>query len=424
MFVSFNHDAIHQNQYTFDKGGYYLYLPAVFIYHDLRDLSFFPKVDSLTKYSMGLAPSLHPVNGHRLIKYPPGVAIMQLPLFLVVHTLCLMGLDAVDGFSPPYQLAVILSTILWAARGLACLRRFLALRFSDAVVAITLACIAFGTNLYTYCAFDSGMSHPYSFALFAAILHASDSAFNQSKLTTVRAVLLGILFGMVFLVRPVNLVVGIIPLAFIAFNWQKLKSTAQVYRFLVFSAVAFACLVCVQLRYWHYISGQWFIYPYIGEYFNFSHPHILNGLFSYRKGWFLYTPLAVVCIIGCVYIWKDQKKLAVALLIYLAITFLVVFSWSQWWYGGAFSNRALIETLAILSLPLAAIINHFYRATILKKISFFSLITALVLLNLFQSYQYSMGIIHWDRMTKEAYWNVFGKLNVDRRKAQTLLRRE
>jgi hypothetical protein len=37
-----------------------------------------------------------------------------------------------------------------------------------------------------------------------------------------------------------------------------------------------------------------------------------------------------------------------------------------------------------------------------------------VVLNIFQTYQYSMGLIHWSRMSKEFYWRVFGKTEFDR----------
>ncbi len=179
---------------------------------------------------------------------------------------------------------------------------------------------------------------------------------------------------------------------------------------LVFFTVAF-----VQFAYWRYVTGHWLVYSYKDEGFDFLHPKILNGLFSYRKGWFIYTPMSVVALVGLFYLWKKDKRSVPALMVYFLVATYLIFSWREWWYGGSFGCRALIESLAFLALPIAAMTEHFLTAVgKLRRTLYFGIILLVVSLNIFQTYQYSMGLIHWCDMTKDYYWRVFGKTDFDR----------
>ena len=150
--------------YQYDCFGYYVYLPATIIYHDLGQLKFYPKLDD-THHFFGPGKetyALYPMSTGRIVnKYTTGASFFQLPLFLVAHAYChASGTFAADGFSLPYQLAGIFSCILWVAIGLSILGKLLRRYFSESVTTITLICIAFGTNLYNYTCFEQGLSHP------------------------------------------------------------------------------------------------------------------------------------------------------------------------------------------------------------------------------------------------------------------------
>ena len=58
---------------------------------------------------------------------------------------------------------------------------------------------------------------------------------------------------------------------------------------------------------------------------------------------------------------------------------------------------------------MAAMFAYLFKQTSLVKYSSTSLIICLVLFNMFQTHQYRKGILHWDSMTKQAYWAVFLK---------------
>lgn len=431
--VVFNEDRPSHNQFSCDVCGYYLYLPAVFIYKDVSKLAFYPMLDKEYNNSMGLAPSLYDFNDKKLNKYSVGVAFFELPLFLVAHAYCNMTHQyKTDGFTYPYQLAGIFSNIVWVIFGLFILRRLLLSYFTEEVTILTLTCLAFGTNLYAYTAFIYGMSHAYSFFLFSGLLYLSDSIYRKGagrsllKLPVTQSLFTGLVLGFIFIVRPVNIIAALIPISWYVYDVSSLQQRAKLlvhnYKTILLSFVAFVVVVAVQFVYWKSITGHWLFDSYIHEGFDFLHPHIINGFFSYKKGWLLYTPMAGVALIGFYQLWKKYKSIAVPSAIFTVIMIYVIFSWREWWYGGGFSARALVELLPVLSLPLAAIIAHFtlIKGSI-KKAPFFTVIIFFTFFNLFQTYQYSMGLIHWTNMTKKAYWYVFGKVDADHKELDSYL---
>lgn len=429
VIIVFNEDKGSHNQFNSDKCGYYLYLPATFIYHDLQKLSFYPQLDSEYHKTLGVQQSLYDVNGNKLNKYPCGVSLFEFPFFLAANSYCkVTSGHPADGFSMPYQLAGIFSNIFWVVLGLIILRSFLKRYFNDNVIAITLFLIAFGTNLYTYTAFEVGMSHPYSFFLFCSLLYLTDELFRvpSNKLISV---LIGLVLGLIFIVRPINIIAAIIPLFWKVSSLSALKQRVGYWR-KHFTSILIAIPICIlvafiQFAYWKYLTGHWLYYSYQGEGFDFIHPHILDGLFSYRKGWFVYTPMSLVGLVGFYFLWKKHRDMVPVLVVFFALFIYGVFSWCAWWYGGGFGCRPLIEAVAFLSMPLAAMVEYFSGIfSNIKKVVFFAITLLIVALNVFQSYQYSMGLLYWDRMTKEYYWKIFGQTDAKRDGYEKLLMKE
>ena len=425
--IVFNTGKPDGNQFKDDRCGYYLYLPATFIYHDLSRFSFFDSLDYKYGESFGMKYAFHSINGNKLNKYSIGVAFFDLPFFFVAHSCCIITHQyPADGFSMPYQLGGLFGNIFWVIAGLLVLRKFLLRYFDDKVVALALLCIALGTNLYEYTAFDTGMSHPVSFFLFASLLCVSDGLDRKRKYSLgVYAVLLGFILGLIFIVRPINIVAIICPLLWGVRNrrsiGRRIKAAVNL-KYIVPFGLVFFLVLFPQLLYWHYMTGQWVYYSYQGEGFDFLHPHIWRGLFSYRKGWFIYSPMVLLAFAGFISLWRKDRTLVPALAVFFPVMIYAVFSWREWWYGGGFGCRPLIEALSFISLPLAALIEQVQSLVAKSKRSFFYLVVAvLISLNIFQTYQYWMGVIHWSRMTGRSYWYVFGKLNIDRALNETFL---
>jgi hypothetical protein len=93
--------------------------------------------------------------------------------------------------------------------------------------------------------------------------------------------------------------------------------------------------------------------------------------------------------------------------------------WWNWFFGGSFGARGFTQHIAFLSLPLAATCDFFLNTIFIRKILhllkalFFVFIFSGICLNVGQSYQYVQKYIHYDAMTKKAYWYIFGRYYLD-----------
>ena len=126
-----------ETQFVWDVNNYYAYLPGAFIHKDLTFSYNHP-------YWMTTAP-----NGAKVQKGTCGMSIMYLPFFLIGHKIAINTNVPQDGYSGPYSEMIHYGTLIYAFLAFLLLRSILARYFRDGVVAITLLCVFFGTNLFT-----------------------------------------------------------------------------------------------------------------------------------------------------------------------------------------------------------------------------------------------------------------------------------
>lgn len=407
---------------AWDVSGYYLYLPATFIYHDLKQVSFLPQI--IEKYQPSFSPDqAFPIeNGNQVMKYSAGMALLYSPFFALGHAAAKLTDYPADGFSRPYQAAIHLGGVLMAILGLWFLRKILLRYFPDRTVGWTLLLIALGTNFFNYATFDAANAHGWLFMLLALLTHLSIRYHERPTLRLAAGI--GAVIGLAALVRPTEALYVIIPLlwgvgSFAALR-QRLKFFKKNYLHLLAAGVVTAAIGFIQLTYWQYVSGHWFVYSYGDQSFSFLHPHFVDVFFSYRKGWLVYTPLMVFAIAGFglrIADWgsgqsaiRNPKSAIVA---FFLLNTWVVCAWDIWWYGGAFGQRAMIQSYPLLAFPLAgflawasAIRNP--QSAILKL-----LLTGCVALNLFQTYQAHWGPWEAEAMNRAYYWRIFAKTKND-----------
>lgn len=408
--------------WEYDVGGYYSYLPAIFIYHDLGTMDAYGRMEEKyfpTQKKYGYYHN--PETGKWTNKYPIGVAMFELPFYLVAHFSSIQIPSATyDGYSSPFLLAMMFATIFYTCWGLWFLSRFLSKYFPSKAVIITLISIAFGTNLFIYNCNLPGLSHPFLFFLIAALLFNTDRWLSNPKLKY--SFLIGLIIGMCLITRPTAALILVIPL-FLFIRQMLVQMPKRSLLHLILTIAGFFLITSIQMLYWHETSGHWIYYSYVEEGFDFLHPHIIDGLFSYRKGWFIYTPIALVGIFGFWPLYKSQqlKKYCLPYLIYFIVVIYVVFSWTAWYYGGGFGARALVESYAVLALPLCAFINKVYaQDKKWMKGAFSTVLVFFICLNLFQTFQFQKGIIPWDGTNKKYYWAIFGDIERSEEKGKLL----
>lgn len=407
------------NKYRFDVGGYYLYLPAVFIYQDLGQFQFHKSLQTRLVPSDNDEAYLFPQESTKRVvnQYTIGVAIWQLPFFLLAHGFTLATNGLADGYSTPYQCVLALATLFWLLIGCVFLRRVLLLYFTDTVVALVLGLIFWGTNIYCYTVYEVGMSHV--FVLFGGIISLNYWLIWLRRPKAGYIVLAALFGGLVVITRMVDALLllpilfwGVSSVADMKLRFRYIKKNGVMF---TWGLLVFAGVLLLQLGYWRYTSGHWIHFSYQRDRFDFAHARIAKGLWSYRKGWLVYTPLVLACMIGISFLPKYVKGSVFWVLLYLILDVYVVFSWRNWWYGGGFSARAMMPALLPLAVALGALITYILGIKskwLQGAVSLFFM--GCVVLNVFQSYQYSQGIIHYDRMSKAYYWKIFGKTAIDK----------
>jgi hypothetical protein len=198
---------------------------------------------------------------------------------------------------------------------------------------------------------------------------------------------------------------------FIAGDLNNLKKVFIVassqWRYLMIALLIFIVPLLLQAGIYKIQTGSFWIYSYGDERFDFSNPHMLEILFSYRKGLFVYTPLWFVSLAGLFFIWKKSILSAASWVIFFLILTYVLSSWHQWFYGGSFGARAFIEYYVLFSILLGVFLENVTSK--LTRSILISIITILIVYSVIQTYQYYIGILHWSDMDRERYWEVFLK---------------
>ena len=193
---------------SWDVSGYYMYLPAAFIYKDIKHFSFRDSV--INKYQPGDYQAFKVDNGNYVFKYSAGMAVMYSPFFAIANALATPLGYPKDGFSPPYQLAVQLGGFLVALIGIWYFRKLLLQFYSDTVAAITLLLLVFGSNYLNYGGVDLGMSHAWLFTIYTFILLNTNYFYKAQHYKYV--IRLGFLIGLATLARPTEIISCFIPL--------------------------------------------------------------------------------------------------------------------------------------------------------------------------------------------------------------------
>ena len=389
-----------------DGKGYYDYLPATFIYHDLN----FHFTDTLKtdfydqkSYSSGY---LKTVNGKQIDKYFPGVSFLWAPFFLGAHYYALNNDVVADGYSWPYQRGIFYAAIFYLWLGLLYLRKLLTgLKINPILILVVQLLLVLATPIIHYIQYDPAFTHVYSFSLITIFTFYLFQFLRENK--TKDLLIAGFVLGFIVIIRPVNLMaIGIIILYFKSFE----EFSTYLYRFttdllkpILFALIPFFMVVSIVPLMWYHQTGQFFVWGYQDEGFNFMDPEFINFLFSFRKGVFVHTPILFVTLIGVMMVWVFQKKyfqLFGLLLLLTAISY-VLSSWWAWAYGDGFGSRPMIDYYVIFAIALAYFLNGFKSrlVTSLMGLALF----VFVPLNLIQARQFQMYIMDWNIMTLEKF---------------------
>lgn len=391
---------------SWDVSGYYLYLPAIFIYHDIKQLKWKKAIDDRYFPSSSPYQSYTHQGGNQVMKYTLGLAILYSPFFLMAHTLApLFGFEA-DGYSKIYQFFISFGSLIWAAIGLWFLRKLLLRYFGDHAVSLVLISLVLASNYFDYASITGAMSHNYLFTLYAVLLYSIDNYYLYKK--NIWFYISCMTIGMMVLIRPTEIISCLLLIGWKTDTLEALKARILffigTYRLLILGGISFLLLPLMQSIYWKYVTGEWIVYSYQDQGFSWLEGHhILQGLFSYRAGWIVYTPVMILVLIGMIYaVWKSIQNSWLYLL-FILLSLYLTFAWDEWTYGGSLSQRALVQHYPVMSFPIIILVGNLITFQKFKYILFVFL-GGCIYYNLWLTHQAHRGGIYEAGMMNKAYF--------------------
>jgi hypothetical protein len=371
-----------------DAIGYYMYLPSSFIYHNTVNFYELP-ADRVTESSVLWQMNNLQHEGYRTPKgyvinqYTYGVALMEAPFFFIAHGLTLLAGGSANGFSMPYVLALRIGNALYALLGLLLIYRILRRYFNSDISLLTTLGIFLGSNLFWFTLRQAGMSHIPLFFLYALLIWCSIRLYEHPRVR--RFLGIGVIAGLITLIRPTDVLCLIIPLCYGITSretlWQRVLFLRRHWKALVCAALVFALPVIPQMFYWKAASGQWMFYSYGQQGFDWTHPHIFRGLCGGSNGWLAFSPLMAFSLIG-ILCWRRIKVWMLCILLLLPLYIYVTYAWYCFNYINGLGSRPMIHVYPLLALPFAALLQWVASRSIAVKSSAAAVALLLIAVNL------------------------------------------
>lgn len=391
------------NSVSSDGLGYYCYLPAAIIYQDFSYSFYHDKENKIKPF---YTPAVYSYKNGLLNKYYCGTSICLLPFFLIGIVISAIAGTDINGYTDTFLMLVSVAALFYYLLSIFLITKigkFFSIPEKTSLVASLI--FFFATNLFHYTIQEPSMSHVYSF--FAVTLFLYSFMRLVEDPSNKKLFLLGLVLGLVALIRPVNVVIVLFtPFFFDNFSQYILflKSLfTKYFKGILLFLIANVSAIFLQFIFYYLQTGDFFVVSYEGETFNFSKPEIVNVLFSYRKGLFIYVPILLASIVFIVVSKKFWFK-KVIFFITFSVFIYITASWWCWWYGGGLSIRPVIDFLPIFII--AAMFLYSKLSVVTKKVVLILCLPFLFFGQLL-AYQYSNLLVDSSDMSKDKFWDIF-----------------
>jgi hypothetical protein len=393
--------------------SYYLYLPLVFLHNDLgiKDYSYVQHLFDQYHFSPTFYQASQAENGNYVMMYTMGLAMLESPFFFIGHLWAKIGGYPTDGFSFPYQFCVSTGMMLYLLAGIFLLRKILLRFFPDRTVCIALILLVLGTNYFRELTDYNLGPHAVLFSLYCVLIYYTIKWHEEQRIKY--AVVIGFAIGFLTLSRPTELICVMIPLFWNVYNRESLQQKLSLVKNNGKQLLVLAgCVILVgipQMIYWKILTGSWIYNSYWNQQsFDIHESHLMKILFSFRKGWFVYSPLIIIAFAGFFLLGKEKlRQSQPAVYIFIALNLFLISHVPIWWNAGSFGQRFMVQSYAVLAIPFTAFIHFLLSKKFLIRAAFGAAGLLLVLLNLFQTWQFVHWILPGDGITKEFYFATF-----------------
>ncbi len=403
------------NVLGWDVLAYYLYLPFTFIYHDpgMTNQAVVDHIFQTYNPSSTFYQAYKIDNGNWVSMYSIGFAILFSPFFFIAHAWAsISGSYPADGFSFPYQYIIGNGVMIYIVAGVFVIRKVLLHFFSERITCLVMLCMLLGTNYFHEATTNDTMPHAMLFTAYSIILWLTIKWHQQPNYKA--ANWLGFILGLTILSRGSEIVAIFIPLLWNIYDrkslLEKLNLIRLNYRQLLFAVACAFITPLIQMIWWKAITGSFIFQSYQNtEGFDWGGDYISKVLFSYKKSWFVYTPMIMLPIIGIYFMRKLERKYFLAFAIFFLTNFWLLASWAAWWQGGSFGMRYFVESYAVMAVPFGFFIKRISNTHFIAKSAIYLVACFFLFLNLFQTWQFNNWMIDGYAMTKEYYWKIFLK---------------
>lgn len=258
------------------------------------------------------------------------------------------------------QVIFCLASILLGILGIWLSYKFVSYYFSPLISLLATGIFWLSSSLIFYFIFEPYLSHLASIFAVSAFLwlwKAESISINR------RAILMGLMAGIITMIRQQEILIIFVPIVVALFSPNFSLGKIPIVRLILLFVASFLLAFSVQMIVWKILTGSFVVYSYSdsGQFFNFASPKLFSVLFSSNHGLLAWHPIILICLIGLIFSRTLSRPTKIAFLIAFLLQLYVTSSWTSWWMGYSFGNRAFLGLTPIFVLGLSAFLKEFLQ---------------------------------------------------------------
>jgi hypothetical protein len=297
-------------------------------------------------------------DGRIVNKYPIGLSLLEAPLLLLGKFLTtILGASTVypAGYSSSTTTLVAFGLLFFTIFGLVVLHRFLEGFYTFWPAVLGVLAIWFGTSLFYYSAISPFAAHGAAFTIVVLILWQIQKLRDCPEPSWGRVVALGATFGMLFLVRPQQILFLAVAGPFLIKPLMRCKHPIVL---TLLGAAVFGATCGIQILANYYQLGTFSANSYSAgnEGFDWLHPNFYTVLASASRGLLWMNPIIIIALAGVIFV-RPRLWFEYVLLCHGLVQVYVIACWSSPEQGEAFGSRMWIECTPLVAVGVAKLFH-------------------------------------------------------------------
>ncbi|HYN09161.1 MAG TPA: hypothetical protein VES67_17395 [Vicinamibacterales bacterium] len=309
--------------------------------------------------------------GHRENYGPIGSAVLWAPFYAMGHMVAILTGAPANGFSQPYISAVSLGSAIYG-----CLAVLLSAAIARRVVGPGLAAsllVCFATPLVFYIYIAPPMSHANS--AFAVALFLWVWLRIRQRWTLAGMVCLGVTGALMTMVRDQDVFFAAGPALDFLRQWGRAAKTTRVAAARSWGVAAGTGVVAFAVAYTPQLLASTALHGHVGpsqvvaRKMSWTSPHALEVLFSPSHGFFAWTPLALLAVVGLALLAAgrvsgstrssepDARWIGTLALVMMGLQAYVSGAVESWTVAGSFGQRRFVGLTPLLTLGIASLMG-------------------------------------------------------------------